>query len=105
MKCWGRNVRGQLGLGDSQDRGLTPTTMGKLCLSVDLGDNRKATTIAAGRDVTCAVLDDKTMKRGFNQYGQLGQGRLDGGWLTRGTNGMATILRFVSVRPTNPTVG
>jgi alpha-tubulin suppressor-like RCC1 family protein len=36
VKCWGRNVEGQLGLGDNQDRGDGPGEMGAALPAVQL---------------------------------------------------------------------
>ena len=66
VRCWGSNDRGQLGTGDSLDRGQ-PT---------DLGVGQSALAIAAGFDHTCAILaSDSSVKCwGDNDYGQLGIG-------------------------------
>jgi alpha-tubulin suppressor-like RCC1 family protein/outer membrane protein OmpA-like peptidoglycan-associated protein len=75
VKCWGYNVFGQLGLGDTARRGDDPGEMGAALPAVDLGPGRTATAIAAGRNHTCALLDDSTVKCwGDNTAGQLGQG-------------------------------
>jgi hypothetical protein len=62
VKCWGDGFYGQLGYGDTRDRGGSPTEMGDALPIVDLGVGRTATTIAAGRYATCAILDDGSMK-------------------------------------------
>jgi len=36
IKCWGYNALGQLGLGDSTDRGSDPSQMGDALPAVDL---------------------------------------------------------------------
>lgn len=75
VKCWGKNDHGQLGLGDTLDRGTSPETMGAALPAVDLGEGRSALAIAAGFDVTCAVLDTHALKCwGWNAVGQLGLG-------------------------------
>ena len=74
MKCWGANASGQLGLGDTVDRGRDPNDMGDNLPSVDLGTGRTAVQIATGNDHSCAVLDDGSVKCwGLNASGQLGQ--------------------------------
>ena len=40
VKCWGNNVRGNLGLGDTEHRGDTPGEMGDVLPFVDLGTGR-----------------------------------------------------------------
>ena len=69
VKCWGWNNYGELGLGDMVDRGQGTTCgngglgvcsprveMGTNLPSVDLGDERTAVAVSAGRIHTCALL-------------------------------------------------
>ena len=72
VKCWGRNEFGQLGYGDTRDRGGSPTDMGDALPTVDLGTGRVATAIAASRDESCAILDDGSLKC-WGLGGRLGQ--------------------------------
>ncbi len=75
VKCWGRNDRGQLGLGDTANRGDGPNEMGADLPYVDLGPGRTATAVSTGNRFSCAVLDDGSVKCwGHNDQGQLGQG-------------------------------
>jgi alpha-tubulin suppressor-like RCC1 family protein len=75
VKCWGDNLAGELGLGDSMDRGAAPMQMGAQLPDVDLGAGRSAKLVASGFDHVCAVLDDDELKCwGQNDFGQLGQG-------------------------------
>jgi hypothetical protein len=62
VKCWGNNSFGQLGYGDTRDRGGTPADMGDNLPTVDLGSGRTAVVIAAARYGTCAILDDGSAK-------------------------------------------
>lgn len=62
VKCWGRNLYGQLGLGDSNDRGLNLSEMGDNLPTVNLGTGRTAKSIVASTYHTCAILDDDTVK-------------------------------------------
>ncbi|MBI2061726.1 MAG: hypothetical protein HYT87_18450, partial [Nitrospirae bacterium] len=65
VKCWGRNLYGQLGDGYSTDR-QTPVTVTSLSGGL---------TLAGGLDHTCALLSDGTVKCwGRNQVYQLGDG-------------------------------
>lgn len=62
VKCWGNNSFGQLGYGDTRDRGGVPADMGDNLPTVDLGTGRTAVAIAAAHYGTCAILDDGSAK-------------------------------------------
>ncbi len=80
-KCWGDNTTGQLGLGDTADRGDGLGEMGDNLPAVDLGTGRTTAAVTTGYEHTCAILDDTTIKCwGANNTGQLGLGDT----LTRG---------------------
>src|SRR4051794_39667426 len=71
--CWGNNALGQLGLGDTSNRGDQPGEMGDALAALDLG--APATSISAGAAHTCAVLAGGSVKCwGYNSSGQLGVG-------------------------------
>ena len=71
--CWGAGADGALGNGSPDDVGDGPGEMGDDLVAVDLGTGRTARSISAGAGVTCAVLDDATVKCwGLNNRGQLG---------------------------------
>ena len=73
LKCWGWNVAGQLGLGDREDRGNNVGEMGDSLLSVDLGAGRVVVAVEAGDTVTCALLDDGSVRCwGSNAAGRCG---------------------------------
>ncbi len=73
VKCWGRNNEGQLGLGDTTNRGENANQMGDALTVVNLGQTAKQ--IAAGNTHTCALLNDDSVKCwGQNNRGQLGIG-------------------------------
>ncbi len=73
LKCWGGNTFGQLGLGDTNNRGDRGSEMGSLLPAVKLGTGRVAVAVAAGNEHTCALLSDGGVKCwGRNNYGQLG---------------------------------
>ena len=73
VKCWGRNDAGQLGLGDSANRGNSAGEMGGILLRVDLGAGHTAKALAVGAFHTCSLLDDNSVKCwGLNYSGRLG---------------------------------
>lgn len=75
VKCWGWNASGQLGLGDTNNRGDSANEMGNNLPYVDLGKKKQVKMLALGERFTCALLADNTMKCwGDNAYGQLGRG-------------------------------
>jgi alpha-tubulin suppressor-like RCC1 family protein len=60
VRCWGKNDVGQLGYGNTNDIGdnETPASAGP----VDLGPGRTATAISVGVSMTCALLDNGTVR-------------------------------------------
>jgi alpha-tubulin suppressor-like RCC1 family protein len=75
VKCWGRNDLGQLGLGDTANRGDNAGEMGDKLPTVDLGTGRTAKALSLGQTHSCALLDDDSVKCwGDNGQGRLGQG-------------------------------
>jgi cysteine-rich repeat protein len=75
VKCWGLNNSGQLGLGDTDQRGDQPNDMGDNLPAVSLGSDRVALAVGARGYYTCALLDDGSVKCwGLNISGQLGLG-------------------------------
>ncbi|CAJ1968096.1 unnamed protein product [Cylindrotheca closterium] len=75
--CWGLNSNGQIGVGTTNTNVLTPTKIAQLDQQlpqkVDLGGFAK--DIKTGRDHTCALMEDETVKCwGSNFSGQLGVG-------------------------------
>ncbi len=75
LKCWGDGFRGELGLGDTSDRGDELDEMGDALPTIDVGTGRTVESVRADRWFTCALLDDHTVKCwGENDQGQLGQG-------------------------------
>ena len=75
VKCWGRNVVGELGLGDTNNRGDSPDEMGNNLPFVNLGTGRTAKALSLGTSHTCALLDNDQVKCwGYNDSGLLGLG-------------------------------
>jgi VCBS repeat-containing protein len=75
VRCWGHNLNGQLGYGNTTDIGdnETPNAAGP----VSLGTGRSATWLSGSSvaNHTCAVLDDGNVRCwGLNTSGQLGYG-------------------------------
>lgn len=75
LKCWGHGLYGQLGYGDSANRGGGANEMGNYLPAVNLGDGKKSESIQCGDYFSCAILNDDQIKCwGQNDLGQLGQG-------------------------------
>eukprot|EP01083_Nonionella_stella_P277128 942142_1 len=74
-KCWGYNADGQLGYGDTNDRGDEANEMGDDLLEIDLGTNFIPMQIVAGYLHNCALsTTNKAKCWGYNADGQLGYG-------------------------------
>ena len=72
VKCWGKNDRGQLGLGDVDYRGDGDNEGVDRLPFVNLGTDRSAEVLVAGDKHTCGILDDNKIKCwGSNEYHQL----------------------------------
>jgi alpha-tubulin suppressor-like RCC1 family protein len=96
VKCWGLNTDGQLGLGDTDDRGDDPGEMGDALAIINLGTGRTAVAISAGSAHTCAILDNATVKCwGGGAFGQLGVGSVDS--IGDGSGEMGNALAAVSL--------
>eukprot|EP01083_Nonionella_stella_P102228 290648_1 len=75
LKCFGRNDYGQLGYGDTNNRGDEANEMGDTLLEIDLGTSFIPMQIVAGYAHTCALSTANKVKCfGINRYGQLGYG-------------------------------
>lgn len=73
VKCWGLNNSGKLGQGDDDDRGRTPSEMGKNLMPIDLGLPAIALSVGATADHACALLINRQIKCwGAGGKGQLG---------------------------------
>jgi len=96
LKCWGANLAGQLGLGDTEYRGDEPGEMGENLPYVDLGTNSDVHAVSLGQDHACALVGEGNVKCwGGNEYGKLGLGDT----VTRGDgpNEMGDNLPFVAL--------
>ncbi len=75
IKCWGDGDTGALGLGDTVDRGDSPTEMGASLPDVPVDPVRTPRSLSAGYYHTCVVFTDDALKCwGRNDTGQLGLG-------------------------------
>ena len=78
VKCWGQNNYGQLGVGDSINRGNSLNQMGSNLPFVNLGAGKGAKSMAAGSSHTCAILNDDSLKCwGWGAWGQVGDGNVN----------------------------
>ena len=75
VKCWGYNLYGQLGYGDTTQRGDGANEMGSYLPAIDVGSNVFPSFIASGTNHNCIVsLEGQVKCWGRNLDGQLGQG-------------------------------
>lgn len=75
VKCWGRNTEGQLGYGDTTNRGDGLGANVADLPAVNVGAGRTAVAVMAADYHTCAVLDTFELKCwGEGGNGELGQG-------------------------------
>ena len=101
VKCWGPNSSGQLGLGDTNNRGDQAGEMGDALPSVDLGTGVTATAVAAGFNFVCAIVGGGSVAAGSvkcwgaNNTGQLGLG--DTSNRGDGANEMGDALPIVNI--------
>jgi alpha-tubulin suppressor-like RCC1 family protein len=81
VKCWGANGHGELGLGDSVNRGDAPGEMGDDLPFVELGAGRSVMAIAAGRMHNCALLEGGQVKCWGYNFSDFGEPWNSGGQL------------------------
>ena len=98
IKCFGRNNAGQLGYGDTTNRGTMANQMGDDLEFVDVEgtSGEHVVAVTCGNGHTCVLLSNSRIKCfGFNNNGQLGYG----GTNSRGdtANEMGDSLGFVNV--------
>ncbi len=75
VKCWGNAASGQLGYGNTTQRGDGAGEMGNALPGVELGVGRTVVALSSGDAHTCALLDDRTLKCwGSGNSGRLGLG-------------------------------
>lgn len=105
VKCWGSNVAGALGIGDTEARGDEPNELGLNLPAVALGAAR-AVSVAIVSNASCAILEGGATRCWGNGVGDSpGEGPVDLapgkqvrsiGWLARGAppNGPAACFVF-----------
>jgi len=75
IRCWGRSVYGELGYGDSLNRGDGPNEMSDYLPEVNLGSGLQASQIKLSQYSSCALMEGGEMKCwGRNHFGQCGLG-------------------------------
>jgi alpha-tubulin suppressor-like RCC1 family protein len=78
LKCWGGNEKGQLGIGDVDNRGNMPGDMGSNLPWLPVMSSSPLYDLVLGRSNTCALFEDGSVKCwGDNDNGQLGYGNID----------------------------
>lgn len=87
-KCWGLNGSGQLGLGDTNNRGDDVNEMGNNLQIVNVGSGFTVNYFAIGQSHTCAHMTSNDLKCwGNNNDGRLGIGNFDARGDTNGEMG------------------
>jgi alpha-tubulin suppressor-like RCC1 family protein len=106
VACWGYNYQGQLGFGNTTNRGGSGGQMGNSLMTVDLGSIPTAVNLAAGGNHTCAILDNGSLKCwGSNAKGELGQGdTTERGTFAFGPIGMGDLLHPIDLGTGNTAV-
>mmetsp|Transcript_31872 Transcript_31872/g.49825 ORF Transcript_31872/g.49825 Transcript_31872/m.49825 type:complete len:382 (-) Transcript_31872:1946-3091(-) len=96
LKCWGRNAAGQLGTGDTLNRGQSSDEMDSALAPIDLGAGVQPEQISSGSDHTCVLTDEGKVKCfGSNVAGQLGYGDFVN--RGQGADQMADLLPFLDL--------
>jgi len=73
-KCWGINSEGQLGYGDTNNRGDEPNEMGENLPFIDVGTLNSFQIFVGGSNTCFLRYDYRNVCFGSNKYGQLGIG-------------------------------
>ncbi len=105
VKCWGANFSGQLGVGDTTNRGSSAASVASLS-ALDLGLNGGETVavVAAGGSHSCVYTSATRVKCwGGNSHGQLGIGQATSVRIGDAANEMGANLAAVDYAATSPT--
>ena len=107
VKCWGFNDKGQLGLGDTRNRGIASTDMGDALPAINLGADRVPLAITAAEKFSCALLrGGEVICWGENVAGQLGrETTVDVGAQASPLVGLPTINLGLGLRGTRMAAG
>lgn len=98
VKCWGRNDRGQLALGNNTDRGTNSAHLGSGFTTTDLGNLSTPVQIVAGYEHRCARFSNGRVKCwGTNNNAQLGLGLSTGTVIGNNTNETGNNLNFLNL--------
>ena len=100
VKCWGLNMNGELGRGDTASRGDGPGEMGNALLAVPLAAGQTVIALSAGGYHNCALLSGGGLKCWGGNNGELGIGDGDNRGDQPGEMGAA--LPFVDLAPNKP---
>jgi hypothetical protein len=96
LYCWGENSDGELGLGDTMNRGVAPGQVAALA-PIDLGTQLDVVELTSGIRFVCARFSDGSIKCwGNGNYGELGTGAVTDLGVSAGQ--MGTSLPFVSLQ-------
>jgi len=75
LKCWGNNLKGQLGQGDTARRGDVGATSPSQIAAIKFPSGLSPSAVTTGDSYTCALLSDGSVRCwGWNDRGQLGLG-------------------------------
>lgn len=96
LRCWGKNDFGQLGLGNTNNIGDDELPSSTILINLD----GYISKIAAGKNHTCAIVNQRVYCWGRNDFGQLGLGHtnnigdtespMSGGYVSLPGNAQAT---------------
>nr|BDT29959.1 hypothetical protein BHI3_34250 [Bacteriovorax sp. HI3] len=95
LKCWGDNGYGQLGLGNTQNRGDNANEMGDNLPAVSLGTGVVPAKVGVGENFTCILTTDGRVKCwGAADLGAVGTGV--GGYIGTSPSHMGDNLQYIN---------